>query len=820
MAGPQERFGDQIRHYREAAGYSQEELAERAGMSVNAIGAIERGERKRPYPDTIRRLAAALNLDETARLALTATLRGEPTPPETPAPALAPDLPGEPTPFLGRDRELATLQPLLTGAEGRLLTLIGPGGVGKTRLALHLARLAADEFPDGVSWVDLAPLADPALVLPTIGRAIGLDDAAQGDPGPAIRDRLRDRQALLVLDNVEHLRSVVPEIAQLLASCSRLRILATSRSPLRIRGEQEFPVPPLDVPGGSLADDLDALAAIPSVRFFLWQARQKRPDFSLTAGNAAAVAAICRRLDGLPLAIELVAARMRMLGPDEVLAHLDRQMPLLVGGARDLPQRQQTMRAAIAWGYDLLSPAEQRLFRRLSVFAGGWTLDAAVAIGGDGQGDVVDLLDALVEQSMVTVVRDTSGTRFGMLEPIRQFAREALDDAGEDADARRHHAHHFLQLAEAAAKDLEGRSGQAAVLGRLERDHDNIRAALTWSEQTPGGHETGLRIAASLWRFWEMRWYVDEGSRWLDGALAHSDDSAPEIRARALSAAGNLARDRGDLDAATGFHQRSLAIRRSLGDARGIAISLNNLGVIARDRGDADETIRCCQESLALFRHLGDRHLAAIALISLAMAEGQRGNDEQARLFYQESLALFRASGDDWHTGWVLLYLAELQVAHGDHAAARAHAAEGRDLHRTAGDAWGMAMAFTILGRADQADGNLDDAIRHLAEALRLLVGARVERALPTCLDDLAGALLARGEPAIAARLAGASEALRAGGRHVSAQASPATATLAPLRNGPHASEWSAGFTRGRDQAIADALAAADRFTGPEIAAS
>jgi len=826
MAGQQVRFGEQLRRHRETAALSQEELAERAGLSANAISALERGERKRPYPDTLRRLGDALGLDADARSGLAASLRsgGEeasvPLPPGRPLFPVA-ALPGEPTPFIGRDREAGVVRHLLTHGEGRLLTLIGPGGVGKTRLALNVARDVGDQFPDGVVWVELAPLGDPALVMPTIARAFELEDVALADPASGPRAWIRERHVLLVLDNVEHVLDAVPDLARLLMDCPNVHILATSRSPLRIRGEQEYLVPPLELPPAGPAQDEETLRSVSSVQYFTWQARQRNPSFALTPDNAADVAAICRRLDGLPLALELVAARIRALEPAALLARLDHMLPLLTGGARDLPTRQQTMRAAIAWSHALLPPGGLELFRRLAVFAGGWTLDAAAALTpgqGGGDDELFDRLEALIEQSLVTVTHDVHGTRYGMLEPIRQFAQEQLEASGEGADTQRRHAMYYLVLAEQAGRELEGRTGQAALLARLEQEHDNLRAALAWSERVPDGAETGLRMGASLWRFWEMRWCVDEGSRWLSGALSRSEGQEPALRARALSAAGNLARDLANHDQATVYHEESLALRRTLGDTLGIARSLNNLGVIARDRGEPEVTLRLGLESLDLFRAAGDRHGAAIALIGLGTAAGQQGDLAKAAVFYDESLSLFRAEGDTWHTAWVLTYHAELQSRYGEFATALPMAAEGLDLHREANDVWGQAMALGILGRAAQAAGDLDAACAQVFEALRLLVVARVERAIPIVLDDLACILLARGEPDRAARLAGASEVLRASGNvdRVLGERDPG---LAGLQFGPHAVSWSAGRAMTRDQVLARAmdLAAELAIPAPEI---
>ncbi|MDQ3524731.1 MAG: helix-turn-helix domain-containing protein [Chloroflexota bacterium] len=345
MAGQRERFGEQLRVYREAAGYSQEELAERAGLSANAVGALERSERKRPYPDTIRRLAEALGLSDDARSAFAAASRAggsaafEPAGgPKLRARAMG-ELPGEPTPLIGRDREVEVVRQLLQQAEGRLLTLTGPGGVGKTRLALHVARSMADHYPDGVVWVELAPLGDPALVLPTIAHTLGVKERLGGTPVDALYAHLRERRALMVLDNMEHLLDVAPDMAALLHACPDLQILTTSRAPLGIRGEQEYVVPPLELPPAGTGPPLREMEHSPSVALFIQRARQANSTFALTSANALAIAAICRRLDGLPLALELAAARVRALGPTDLLARLDRLMPLLVGGSRDLPQR-------------------------------------------------------------------------------------------------------------------------------------------------------------------------------------------------------------------------------------------------------------------------------------------------------------------------------------------------------------------------------------------------------------------------------------------------------------------------------------------------
>lgn len=716
MSRQQGRFAQLLRHYREAAGYSQETLAERAGLSSNAISALERGERKRPYPDTIRRLADALELDQHARQALTSSVlrsRAETRPEKNaPAPSAASEspLPGEPTPLIGREREVHVVRQLLAHADTRLLTLTGPGGVGKTRLALHVMRLIRDRYADGVVWAELAPIGDPELVIPAISPAVGLEETLGPGTAAALHGALRNRTTLLVLDNFEHVLDAAPAIASLLMACQNLTILVTSRAPLNIRGEQEYSVPPLELPPARPSQATPELQTIPSVQLFTWQIRQKDPAFELIERNAPIVAAICRRLDGVPLALELAAARVKLLGLRELLTRLDRALPVLTGGSRDLPARQQTMEGAIRWSYELLNLSEQSLFRRLAIFAGGWTLEAAeevVNTSGDIHLDVLDGMAILLDHSLIRQVGLPGDTpRYSMLETLRQFGIERLEETGEYESIQRAHLEWYASLAEKAEKSLAGPE-QVFWLEQLEDELDNVRAAL--GTTLVDCKETRLRLAGSLWRFWWWHGHFTEGRAWLDSALAQSSGNVSATTGKALTASAILAREQGDLHQALRLAEEGLAIRRQVGDRRDIAHSLNILGLVATDQGHFAQARRFHEESLDLYRIAEDGAGIANVLNNLGILALEQQDFTRAEELYSESLRMFEEFGDLRGTTTTLHNLGRVARNMGRLVEAARFYERSMALRRHLGDKVGIAITLHNLGRVAL---DMGDAVR------------------------------------------------------------------------------------------------------------
>lgn len=637
------------------------------------------------------------------------------------------NLPAQTTPFIGREKEVAAARQRLLQPNVRLLTFTGPGGTGKTRLGLQVAADLLDEFPQGVFFAPLATVSDPALLPSAIAQALGVREV----PGQAVLDALKthlqDKRLLLVLDNFEQVAPAAPCVAELLAAAPHLKLLITSRAVLHLYGEHDFAVPPLTRPDPRHLPSLERLTQYEAVRLFIERAQAVRAGFMVDNANAPAVAEICHRLDGLPLAIELAAAWVRLLTPAAILARLEHRLPMLTGGARDLPARQRTLRGAIDWSYDLLGRAEQALFARLAVFAGGCTLEAAEAVCGDlpEGASMLETLASLVDKSLLQQTEELQGApRFDMLETIREYAAERLEQAGEAADRRRAQAAYFLALAEAAEGELVGPQ-QVTWLERLEREHANARAALDWA-LTAGAPEAerALRLSAVLARHWLIRGHWAEGRRWLEQALAATEGQAPPVRlqAKALTALASLVGAQGEFAQTLRYQTQALALWREQGDRVGTAACLNNLAVARLNLGDYGQAQALFEESLALHRELGaaGRIGAAMAINNLGYLALQRGDYRQARPLFEEALAVQRSLGHQAGVANVLHNLGRVALGQDDYPGAQRWLEEAVALWRTVGDSNGLAFSLLNLGRVALMMGHFDQARERFQECLEL----------------------------------------------------------------------------------------------------
>jgi predicted ATPase/class 3 adenylate cyclase len=671
------------------------------------------------------------------------------------------NLPHQVTSFIGRDKESAELRRRL--AINRLLTLTGAGGCGKTRLCLQVAADALEQFPDGVWLVELAPLVDPGLVPQTVATVLGLKEA----PGKPIRqtltDYLKDKRLLLLLDNCEQLLDGCAQLADaLLRQCPQVKILASSREPLGMGGEQAYRVPSLSLPDPKQTQTPASIAPFEAVQLFTDRALLARPDFKVTHQNAAMLASICYRLDGIPLAIELAAARVRALSIEEINSRLDQRFLLLTGGSRTALPRQQTLRSLIDWSYDLLNDPEKRLLQRLSIFAGGWTLAAAEQVcGGDGVVDrgVLDLLTSLCDKSMVLVEQNDGHYRYRLMETVREYARERLLEKGGDEAVRDRHLDYFLALAEEAEPKLTG-AEQAEWLQRLDEEHDNLRSALTWSSGGDAG--SGLRLAGALWWFWYARGYFGEGRSWLSGLLAAAPSAqAAAARAKALNGAGRLARQQSDYPAAQALLNESLTIQRKLGDRRGIATSLNNLGLMAWDQGDYPSARTLYEESLAIRRELGDRWGIAVSLNNLGGVAFDEGDYVAARALHEESLAIRRELGDRRGIASSLGNLGNVAYAQGHYPVSRALFEESLTISREVGDRQGIGFSLGTLGNVAAAQGDNASARAFFKQSLAIRLELGDRWGIAEVLEGLSYVALALAKPGRAIRIDGAAERLR-----------------------------------------------------------
>jgi predicted ATPase/DNA-binding XRE family transcriptional regulator len=810
-----EPFAALLRRYRLAAELSQEELAERAHLSRLAVSALERGVRRAPYRDTVRMLADALGLSDDDRAQLEASVgRARRSPvalPALPDPAHG-NLPALTTSFVGRVAEQATILRLL--AATRLLTLTGTGGAGKSRLAVEVAGGLAHDLPDGIRLVELAPLADLALVPQAVARVIGVQER----PGEALIETmigaLAEQELLLVLDNCEHVRTAAGELVERLRrGCPRLRILATSREALGVPGETVWRVPPMSLPPARFevaaqaernltpADWTAAVHQSDAAQLFMVRACAAHPVFELTDANADAVAAICRRLDGIPLAIELAAARARVLTPEQIAARLDARLQLLTRGSPDALARHQTLRATLDWSYDLLTEAEQRLLARLSVFAGGCDLDAAEAVCSDDDiapDGLIDLLTDLADKSLIVVEYRGEAARYRLLETVREYAAERLAASTTAEAVPSRLAGWALAMAEYASSELK-RSDQAAWHDRLDAEHDNLRAVLQWAldnDQTT----LGLQLAGTLRLFWERRGYLSEGRGWHERLLAQDRGSPGSVRAQAWQGAGFLARFQGDFPVATVYAEQALelcretgdqavlcdtlhlvgeiatersdwpaaeahfrerlTIARALDDHNRIASSLTSLGVVARWLQRLNEAQAYYDEAIAIDRKLGNLTNVAICLNNVARVAQMSGDLVRAREGFEEAVAIARSLGNRHQSGIFLGSLADVVRLLGDLPAARRYGEEALALAREIGDRPGMAYAYSILAAIERESGDFATAWSYTVANLELARDLSDVRRTQPALWQAAALAQATGRPDAAARLFGAAIAI------------------------------------------------------------
>ncbi|MGH2359457.1 MAG: ATP-binding protein [bacterium] len=706
------------------------------------------------------------------------------------------NLPQELTSFIGREREMEDVKQLI--ASTRLLTLVGAGGLGKTRLALQVAADLVDGYPDGVWLVELASRSDAALV----PQAVSSELHVREQPGRALTatlvEHLQYKQLVIVLDNCEHLIDACAQLAHtLLSNCPGVRILATSRQNLGMVEEKVWSVPPLSAPDPARLGSREQVTAFEAVRLFIDRATAIRPDLVLTAGDIPLLAEVCHRLDGIPLAIELAAARVKVLSIEQIATRLHDRLRLLVGGSRTAPQRHQTLRAVMEWSWALLPEPEQITFRRLSVFAGGCTIDAAETIcaGGRIEGDwVLDLISQLVDKSLLIARTQGADGRFHMLETVREYARERLVEAGDARATRDRHRDWFLRVAE----ETDGMASGAdeAWLDRLQVEHDNLRAALDHSIETGAG-EAALRLAGALRRFWLVRGYWAEGRQYLETALTVTDtNGAP--RTRALAGAAILAQSQGDYARAEALSRERLALQRTLQDRRGIADTLNSLGIAMLERGDyrtareyLDESLavgrevgdpqatasalinlanvaehegdyetagRLCGESLELFRTIGDRRGSAFALNLLGLVASDQGDCATARTRFEAGLAMRRELGDKRGIAGSLLQLGTVALKQSDNELARAYYQESLDIQRALGDQRGIATTLLNIGRVASREGDSRRASELIAESLTIRAAQGNRTRIAECFEGLATAVQSSED---SARLLAAASVLR-----------------------------------------------------------
>ncbi len=716
-----ETFGSLLRQYRTTAGLTQEQLAERAGLSGRAVSDLERGARTKPWRGTVTLLADALQLSTEQRSSLEdAIRRGRATPGERVSqPSSLESLPAEMTPLLGREQDEAGVVHLLRRGDIRVLTLTGPGGVGKTRVALRVARTESSNFSDGVCFVPLAPVRQAEHVPNAVAAALGLHDVRGQSALQTIVRALRPRQMLVLLDNLEHLLDATPFVLELVTSCPKLTLLITSRAPLHIQGEQEFPIPPLSVPHTDSvpASDLPRYSAS---ALFLARALAVSPSFS-AATDGAAVAHICRRLDGLPLAIELAAARLKYESLQELAVHLDSRFEVLIDGPRGLPPRQQAMRDCIAWSYNLLQADEQLLFRRLAVFVGEYSRHTVETVCGYGllsQARAGFALTALIDKSLLVVSgRKSAQLRFSMLETIREYAFERLTEQGEVKAVCESLARYVVALAEEAWRE-RFRADEAVVFRRLDTERDNVDTVLAWaSEHDP---DTGLNIASALFRYWIINGRYKQWRVWIEQMLAKHRVLEPRVRCRSAVAAGWLSLHEGQIERAAKWYHESLGSARHIGDVSLTFTALEGLGMVAVSQGRGPEAASLFREVIRSCRDQGTSLSLGPPLYGLGLAFQVDGDLDQARTAMVEAIEFFRADGERFSVG----------------------------------------AALRAMGGIALAQGRYDEAVANYRDGLEAALDVRHREGIASALDGISAALAVQGSIVAAARTWGAATAM------------------------------------------------------------
>ena len=667
------------------------------------------------------------------------------------------NLPIAPTPLIGREKELEDTRKLLMRDDVRLLTLTGVGGTGKTRLGLELASSLVDNFPAGVYYVSLAAVLDADQVLPAIASALDFLETGDRPLLENLGDYLHDKRILLFLDNFEQVLDAATVVAELLSTCSRLKILVTSRESLHIRAEHEFQVLPLNLPDARQMQTAKALLTCSSVLLFVQRAQAVKPNFDFDDENASAVAEICTRLDGLPLALELGAVLIRTFSPDEILKRLENRLSLLTRGQRDLPARQRTLRDAIAWSYDLLDTDEKKLFGQLGVFAGGFSVEAAAAICGSKHEGALEKISRLVEKNLLRSEDAGDVRRFGMLEILREFAWESLPSS-EASKILEDHARFFMSLAEAET-ELKGPVKQGWLIS-IEREHDNLLAALRWSIEN-SQVEIGLRLVCGLWRFWSVRGRLTEGREWLTKTLAIVPSRPISLRSKALLGAGQLACMQNDFEAGQRLLKESLALAEEVGDKEMAAFALNSLGIAVRSQGDFTGGRMLHDRSLALFQELGHKWGTALVLNSLGVTARAEGRYGKAKALHEQSLPLFRELGDNKSIGRALMNLGIIMERDSRYGEAQELVEESLSLFQEQGERVGTTEALFQLGQLARRRGEFARACALLTQCLTISKELGDKETIASSLEEFAACACKQGDALAATRLLGAAEALR-----------------------------------------------------------